>query len=100
MQTTDYPNVEYILVDPSCTGSGIVRRSEITSDTSLDRILALSRFQAMILKHALSFPSVKKVVYSTCSIHTEVSMGSYIMYPDKAPVYNIVIWLLFLSVYN
>ena len=38
---------------------------------SKDRLQQLSRFQISILKHALSFPGVKRVVYSTCSIHEE-----------------------------
>lgn len=38
---------------------------------SSERLQQLSKFQISILKHALSFPHVKKVVYSTCSIHDE-----------------------------
>ena len=38
------------------------------------RLKSLSRFQAMMLKHALKFPLVKKVAYSTCSVHKEVSL--------------------------
>ena len=36
---------------------------------SEDRLNQLSKFQITILKHALRFPSVQKVVYSTCSVH-------------------------------
>jgi len=32
------------------------------------RIEALARFQEAILRHALSFPAVQRVVYSTCSV--------------------------------
>lgn len=35
------------------------------------RLTALSAFQLKIIKHSFSFPSAKKVVYSTCSIHVE-----------------------------
>ena len=38
---------------------------------SKDRLDNLSAFQQSILQHALSFPKVKKVVYSTCSTHVE-----------------------------
>lgn len=45
---------------------------EDDSDSNLpDRLRALSAFQLRLLTHALSFPSVCKVVYSTCSVHAE-----------------------------
>ncbi|KAL3861136.1 hypothetical protein ACJMK2_007205 [Sinanodonta woodiana] len=70
-----YSMVEYVLVDPSCSGSGIVNRLNQITDgkdsVSVQRLHQLSRFQISILKHALRFPGVKKVVYSTCSIHPE-----------------------------
>lgn len=33
------------------------------------RLESLASFQAMILRHAMSFPSVRHVVYSTCSVY-------------------------------
>eukprot|EP01041_Mallomonas_annulata_P011293 gene11293-23632_t len=57
----DMTNVRYILLDPSCSGSGVVR--------SLERVL--QSFQISALKKALSFPFVRCVVYSTCSIHEQ-----------------------------
>ena len=93
MSPIDYGNVEYILVDPSCSGSGIVKRHEVHHEVILvnvhsvtfvvcyqissERLKSLSRFQVMILKHALSFPSVKRILYSTCSIHKEVSWHTF-----------------------
>jgi putative methyltransferase len=38
---------------------------------SLERLESLSNFQKEIILHAFKFPSVQKVVYSTCSIHRE-----------------------------
>lgn len=35
------------------------------------RLEQLSRFQISIVKHALKFPKVQRVVYSTCSIHEQ-----------------------------
>ncbi|XP_067024171.1 28S rRNA (cytosine-C(5))-methyltransferase-like isoform X2 [Acropora muricata] len=72
-----YSNVEYILVDPSCSGSGIASRmdkfvdEEQETDAEKQRLESLAKFQLSILNHALSFPSVKRAVYSTCSIHQE-----------------------------
>lgn len=58
-----------------CPFSGIVSRlNKFTDDddsAATDRLDSLSRFQAAILEHALRFPNVKKVVYSTCSIHVQ-----------------------------
>lgn len=75
----DVPDVEYILLDPSCSGSGIVQRFEDTStpgpdgeEATSDRIEKLSRLQLKMLLHAMNeFPSVKRIVYSTCSINAE-----------------------------
>ncbi|XP_064400442.1 28S rRNA (cytosine-C(5))-methyltransferase-like isoform X3 [Halichondria panicea] len=70
---SDYLDVTHILVDPSCSGSGIFSRIDFDSKKpDMGRLQSLSSFQKRILKHALSFPSVKKVVYSTCSVHCEV----------------------------
>ena len=44
----------------------------IFQDRVRKRLEALSKFQYAMLCHALSFPKVKKVVYSTCSVHQQV----------------------------
>lgn len=81
----DFPEITGMVVDPSCSGSGIFGRAfdeqeeEINEDEAkeklAERLLKLSNFQFKIVKHALSFPNVKKVVYSTCSIHNEENEG-------------------------
>ncbi|RZB77473.1 methyltransferase NSUN5, partial [Asbolus verrucosus] len=71
----DCPGVEYILVDPSCSGSGITDRVEIGQqerDQHNSRLEKLAAFQITMLRYALTkFPKAKKVVYSTCSIYPE-----------------------------
>lgn len=66
----EFPQVEYIILDPSCSGSGIFHRGEQSQkEESIERIEKLASLQTKLLRHALSFPSVKRVAYSTCSIH-------------------------------
>ena len=36
------------------------------------RLGSLAKFQLSVLNHALSFPFIKRVVYSTCSVHQQV----------------------------
>ena len=50
------------------------RTSHLTNETDSsleERLKQLAKFQTNILRHALSFPAVQKVVYSTCSVHEE-----------------------------
>lgn len=73
----DFKQVDGIVVDPSCSGSGIFGRAiedsveQEKEDINVDRLNRLSGFQFKIMKHALLFPNASKVVYSTCSIHAE-----------------------------
>lgn len=72
-----YENVTHILVDPSCSGSGIVNRLDHLLETEnqegnekeADRLERLAAFQISMVTHAMQFPSVQKIVYSTCSIY-------------------------------
>ncbi|VDK29249.1 unnamed protein product [Gongylonema pulchrum] len=70
-----FSEVHYALVDPPCSGSGIVKRmDELTDDNeakNFKRLQSLSNLQAMLLKHTMKLPNLKKVVYSTCSIYEE-----------------------------
>ncbi|CCE84080.1 Piso0_004683 [Millerozyma farinosa CBS 7064] len=72
---SDYESVTGLIVDPSCSGSGIFGRAvedeQTKEEVDSERLRRLSSFQYKIMKHALSFPSAKRVVYSTCSIHME-----------------------------
>ncbi|KAL6302473.1 S-adenosyl-L-methionine-dependent methyltransferase [Sparassis latifolia] len=70
-----FDTVTHILLDPSCSGSGIVNRldhlleagSERSGD--IERLNKLAAFQLSMIKHAMKFPSVTRIVYSTCSVH-------------------------------
>lgn len=118
-----FENVTAILLDPSCSGSGIVGRDEggvtvhlpsteaaepaktngkkrkraagkpvaeaaesvpetpaldeetqdepqrIGSTALRERLIALSDFQLRMVKHAMKFPSARRITYSTCSLH-------------------------------
>lgn len=82
-----YADVEAILLDPSCSGTGteagrldaMLRDGGESAEASglsvapeeAERIEALAAFQKRALEHALSFPGVQRVSYSTCSIHAE-----------------------------
>ncbi|SCV05395.1 LANO_0H06546g1_1 [Lachancea nothofagi CBS 11611] len=90
-----FPNVTGFIMDPSCSGSGIFGRKvmdehnkskeetnvvaseqeeeheDIKDEDLKNRLAKLSSFQFEIVRYALSFPSAKKLVYSTCSVHAE-----------------------------
>ncbi|KAE8234004.1 hypothetical protein CF326_g957 [Tilletia indica] len=93
-----WENVELMLLDPSCSGTGIVNRLDYlsgsgpstdeqeeddsapptstnskstTSSTLSTRLAALAVFQLTMIKHAMRFPRLRRIVYSTCSIHAE-----------------------------
>ncbi|XP_046437723.1 28S rRNA (cytosine-C(5))-methyltransferase-like [Daphnia pulex] len=76
LDPSDYQDVKYILVDPSCSGTGIVNRLDPKrkpeEGASLElRLKRLSSLQSRLVEHAATFPSVERIVYSTCSIHEE-----------------------------
>uniref|UniRef100_UPI00358FC8ED 28S rRNA (cytosine-C(5))-methyltransferase isoform X1 n=2 Tax=Myxine glutinosa TaxID=7769 RepID=UPI00358FC8ED len=69
-----FRDVRFLLLDPSCSGSGMLNRHVGQVDeekVSPDRLAALSGFQYLALRHALSFPRAQRVVYSTCSLHLQ-----------------------------
>ena len=77
LQPKEYPNVKGILLDPSCSGSGMFHTTDNNNNndhdtkTYMQRIHTLSNFQVTALRHAMSFPNVTTLIYSTCSIHEE-----------------------------
>ena len=67
----DYKDVTHILLDPSCSGSGMVTQRITQNKIDKSRISSLSDLQKRLLTHAMTFPNAAKIVYSTCSIHQE-----------------------------
>ncbi|PIL35750.1 hypothetical protein GSI_02480 [Ganoderma sinense ZZ0214-1] len=70
-----YGRATHILLDPSCSGSGIVNRmdylldDEEGNDGESERLNKLAAFQLKMIRHAMTFVSVQRIVYSTCSVH-------------------------------
>lgn len=61
-----------ILIDPSCSGSGISTRIDYkSSSVEAGRLKKLQAFQVALLKHALKSDSSKSIVYCTCSTSVE-----------------------------
>ncbi|KAG8837577.1 hypothetical protein FRB91_008050 [Serendipita sp. 411] len=75
---SEYQSVTHILLDPSCSGSGIVNRLDYLVNSENDtntaeteeRLKKLAGFQLKMIRHAMKFPSLQRLVYSTCSVHT------------------------------
>ena len=78
-----YDQVDAVLLDPSCSGSGtsgsrmdyllpsaqeVAARGVMYTD---ERVEQLSAFQVSAILHAMSFPKVTRLVYSTCSVYVE-----------------------------
>eukprot|EP00866_Antonospora_locustae_P000928 jgi/Antlo1/928/2444 len=63
----DFEEVEYALVDPSCSGSGI----HCMYEKNLTRLQNLQNVQVKIITRLAQFRNLKRFVYSTCSVHTE-----------------------------
>ena len=75
-QDDAFKRVRGIVLDPSCSGSGLDSHGgEAGDDTNSNvdpvRLEKLSNFQSHMLDHALKFTNVRRVVYSTCSVHAE-----------------------------
>ncbi|KAM8976502.1 28S rRNA (cytosine-C(5))-methyltransferase [Pelodytes ibericus] len=89
-----YKKVSHILVDPSCSGSGMPDLTRVLTDDidpdEAKRLQALAGFQCRILSHALSFPSVQRVVYSTCSIHQKENEDVVMSTLEQKPDFRLV----------
>ncbi|XP_041771729.1 28S rRNA (cytosine-C(5))-methyltransferase isoform X2 [Anopheles merus] len=66
------PGVEFVLVDPSCSGSGMLQRQIVPEPVDQERLFKLAGLQYKLVSHAMNaFPGVRRIVYSTCSLHEE-----------------------------
>ena len=65
--------IKAILLDPTCSGSGLVndRFGVHSEDEEGDKVESLSAAQKELVRHAMSFENVQRIVYSTCSVHEE-----------------------------
>ncbi|OII74975.1 uncharacterized protein cubi_03085 [Cryptosporidium ubiquitum] len=65
-------NIRVIILDPSCSGSGLPQHGKVENENIEKRLKSLSEFQTKMLIHALtSFQSANTICYSTCSVFTE-----------------------------
>eukprot|EP00933_Yihiella_yeosuensis_P055812 TRINITY_DN5473_c0_g3_i1.p1 TRINITY_DN5473_c0_g3~~TRINITY_DN5473_c0_g3_i1.p1 ORF type:complete len:435 (-),score=76.29 TRINITY_DN5473_c0_g3_i1:92-1366(-) len=62
-----FSSVTHILLDPSCSSSGMT--TQPLSDANSVRDLAKN--QCAVIQHAMRFPAVERIAYSTCSIYEE-----------------------------
>jgi len=67
-----WSSATHILLDPSCSGSGMIGTHSAISE---ERVAKLAVFQTSALSHAMTFPRVKSIIYSTCSIHETENEG-------------------------
>ncbi|TTK47657.1 putative 28S rRNA (cytosine-C(5))-methyltransferase [Bagarius yarrelli] len=86
-----YKDVEHILLDPSCSGSGMVCLHDNSSEEQdHERLKALAAFQLHCLNHALKFPKLKQLIYSTCSIHSQENEDVVSLCLEKNPDFGLV----------
>lgn len=98
LDASEYEKVEYILLDPPCSGSGMSSRFNIFGESSgyngSDRLFSLATLQSKMLFFALkNFPNAKKLVYSTCSINVEENEQVILIHfsstrPSNFRIYN------------
>lgn len=87
-EPSEFARVDAILLDPSCSGSGTAvsrmdyllpnSRQHVSQRGAMhvdERVQSLKQFQISVIQHAMTFPNVKKIVYSTCSIYYEENEG-------------------------
>ncbi|PRW56905.1 phosphoglucomutase PGM3 isoform B [Chlorella sorokiniana] len=88
-EAPEFAGVQAALLDPSCSGSGTAftrmdyllpssadrLKGEEAIAYSDDRVEALAQFQAACIRHTLRLPALRRLVYSTCSVHARENEG-------------------------
>ncbi|KAF5892952.1 putative 28S rRNA (cytosine-C(5))-methyltransferase, partial [Clarias magur] len=88
-----YKDVRHILLDPSCSGSGMVCLQDAGAEEQeqdSERLKALAAFQLHCLNHALKFPNLQRLVYSTCSIHPQENEEVVSVCLEKNPDFRLI----------
>ncbi|CAG5098722.1 Oidioi.mRNA.OKI2018_I69.XSR.g15917.t2.cds [Oikopleura dioica] len=78
-----------IMLDPSCSGSGMAHRRLMQEEDSKERIESLAKFQEEALLKATTFPNAKEITYSTCSTHDRENNEVVNAVIEKAPNWEI-----------
>ncbi|MES1919373.1 putative 28S rRNA (cytosine-C(5))-methyltransferase [Bonamia ostreae] len=79
VEHTQYSTAKAILIDPSCSGSGTifrnidqwVQRKLKTENELRQEMNKYSKLQYKLVCHAMKFPNVDLIIYSTCSVKEE-----------------------------
>lgn len=67
-----FDEIDYVLLDPSCSGSGIRHRNDDAELIDEERLERLAALQIRMITYVLTkFSKVKRITYSTCSIHRQ-----------------------------
>lgn len=72
LKANNLEHFDAILIDPSCSGSGINSRADYRkTDHEAGRLKKLQAFQVSLLRHALKSCVSRTIVYCTCSVSIE-----------------------------
>jgi len=69
VESKPWCDVTKIMLDPSCSGSGMSHRRILQETDSDERIEKLAQFQEKAIQKAMTFPKAIEISYSTCSVH-------------------------------
>jgi len=83
-KTGEFRDVTHILIDPSCSGSGLAATSQngasmaseydsgdVGINHSSEKVAQLAKAQLEIILYAMTLPNLQVVAYSTCSVYRE-----------------------------